>query len=124
MQGYSAKIVDTSREISAKEKIQLKDTTGAIKLDEVLEQGPLTIKPDMYAVLAIHNEKSDNVDYENYLVKDVDGNTYVTGSESFFSSCRDIFDDMLGEDEEWAIKIYKMDSKNYKGKQFITCSIV
>lgn len=124
MQGYSAKIVDTSREISAKEKIQLKDTTGAIKLDEVLEQGPLTIKPDMYAVLAIHNEKSDNVDYENYLVKDVDGNTYVTGSESFFSSFRDIFDDMLGEDEEWAIKIYKMDSKNYKGKQFITCSIV
>lgn len=124
MQGYSTKIVDTSRDISAKEKIQLKDTTGAIKLDEVLEQGALTIKPDMYAVLSIHNEKSDNVDYENYLVKDVDGNTYVTGSESFFSSFKDIFDDMQGEDEEWAIKIYKMDSKNYKGKQFITCSIV
>lgn len=124
MQGYSAKIVDTSRDISAKEKIQLKDTTGAIKLDEVLEQGALTIKPDMYAVLAIHNEKSDNLDYENYLVKDVDGNTYVTGSESFFSSFKDIFDDMQGEDEDWAIKIYKMDSKNYKGKQFITCSIV
>ena len=90
MQGYSVKIVETSRDISAKEKIQLKDTTGAIKLDEALEQGALTIKPDMFAVLEIHNEKSDNVDYKNYLVKDVDGITYVTGSESFFSSFKDI----------------------------------
>lgn len=124
MTGYSVQIVEASKELSAKERIKLKDTTGAIKLDEVTQAEPIIIYPVMYAVLAIHNEKSDNVDYNNYIIEDKSGDRYVTGSESFWTSFTDIADEMEDETEEWGIKVYRMPSKNYKGKEFLTCSIV
>jgi hypothetical protein len=123
MNGYSVSIKETSRELTAKQRIALKDTTTAIKLDEATQVEPVTINVDMYAVLAIHNEKSENPDYDNYVVVDKNGTKYVTGSASFWSSFMDIYEEMEDEDEEWAIKAYRVPSKNYKGKDFITCSI-
>ena len=124
MEGFSVKIFETSKELTAKEKIKLKDTSNAIRIDEVTQDGKLVISPDFYVVLDVHNEKSDNVDYKNYIVVDKKGNKYVTGSESFFTSFKDIYDEMRGEDEDYEIEIYRLESKNYKGKTFITCSIV
>lgn len=124
MVGYEVKIAETSRELSAKERIQLKDTTDALKLDEVTQIEPLIIYPDMFAILDIHNEKSDNVDYKNYVIVGKDGQKYVTGSESFFSSFIQIYDEMRTETEEWGVKCYRVPSKNYKGKEFLTCSVV
>jgi len=121
---YSVQIVETSKELSAKERIAIKDTSDAIKLDTACEGSEIIFTPAAYAVLAVHNEKSDNVDYENYIITDKENNKYVTGSASFFSSFKDIWDEMKDEDEEWALKCYKLDSKNYTGKQFLTCSIV
>lgn len=123
MNGYSVSIKESSRELTAKQRIALKDTTSAIKLDEATQVEPVTINVDMYAVLAIHNEKSENPDYDNYVVVDKNGTKYVTGSASFWSSFMDIYEEMEDEDEEWAIKVYRVPSKNYKGKEFITCSI-
>ena len=123
MNGYSVSIKESSRELTAKQRIALKDTTGAVKLDEATQVEPVIINVDMYAVLDIHNEKSENPDYENYIVVDKDGTKYVTGSASFWSSFMDIFTEMEGDDEEWALKVYRVPSKNYKGKDFITCSI-
>lgn len=124
MQGYSVSIKETSKKLTAKERIQIKDTTECVKLDEATQENALIIMPDYYAVLAIHNEKSDNVDYENYVIVDKDGTKYVTGSESFFTSFVGIAEEMEQEDEEWGIKAYRMPSKNYKGKEFLTCSVV
>ena len=123
MNGYSVSIKESSRELTAKQRIALKDTTGAVKLDEATQVEPVMINVDMYAVLDIHNEKSENPDYENYIVVDKNGTKYVTGSASFWSSFMDIFTEMEGDDEEWALKVYRVPSKNYKGKDFITCSI-
>lgn len=123
MNGYSASIKESSRELTTKQRIALKDTTGAVKLDEATQVEPVIINVDMYAVLDIHNEKSENPDYENYIVVDKDGTKYVTGSSSFWSSFIDIFTEMEGEDEAWTLKVYRVPSKNYKGKDFITCSI-
>lgn len=125
MDGYNVTIRECSMELTAKERIKLKDTTNAIKLDEAASaETPLVIAPVAYAVLDIHNEKSDNKDYPNYIVMDNNGNKYVTGSESFWSTFKAIFDEMAKETEPYEIAIYKVDSKNYKGKQFLTCSIV
>lgn len=124
MQGYEAKIVDSSRELTAKEKIQMKDTTDAIRLDEATKEKALIIKPVDYAVVSIHNEQSENKDYEVYVLIDKDGQRYVTGSEAFFSSFKNIWDEMCGEEEEWELNIYRMPSKNYTGRDFITCSIL
>ena len=123
MTGYKVEIKEVSAQLTAKQRIALKDTTNAIKLDLETQKAPVIINPDFYAVLAIHNEKSDNPDYENYIVVDKSGDKYVTGSQSFWSSFMEIADEMAGEDEEWSIKVYRVESKNYKGKEFITCSI-
>ena len=124
MTGYSIEIKETSRELSAKERIALKDTSDATKLDVACDEEPVIITPVDYAVLSIHNEKSDNKDYENYILQDINGEKFVTGSASFWNSFMDIYDEMAGESEDWSIKAYKLDSKNYNGKKFITCSII
>lgn len=124
MTGYSVSIAKASKELSAKERIQLKDTTSALKLDEVTQTEAIIVHPAMYAELDIHNEMSDNKDYKNYIIVDSDGTKYVTGSDSFWTSFMDIAREMENETEEWAIKVYRMPSKNYKGKEFITCSIM
>lgn len=125
MEGYNVEIRECSTDLTPRERIKLKDTTNAIKLDEAVSaEKPLVISPVAYAVLDIHNEKSDNKDYPNYIIMDDAGNKYVTGSESFWTTFKDIFDEMAAANEPYEIEIYKVDSKNYKGKQFITCSIV
>lgn len=126
MEGYSAKVIEISKEVSAKQKIQLKDTTNCISLDEATnENDRMIISPDFYAVIAVHNEKSEDKDYEKYVVVDRAGNKYVTGSKSFFTALRDIMSDMAAEapDEEYDIEVYRRESANYKGKTFITCSL-
>ena len=126
MEGYSAKIISASRELTAKEKIMFKDKSDAIMLDTVCEDGNhVKFTPVMYVELSIHNEKSERKDYENLLIVDTDGNRYVTGSPSFKSSFMDIWDEMKDfTDEPWGIDCYKLDSKNFKGKQFLTCSVM
>lgn len=125
MEGYKVSISEVSKELTPRERIMLKDTSNAVKLDEAAKgDAPLIITPAAYAVLDIHNEKSDNVDYKNYIIMDASGTKYVTGSPSFWSSFIEIWEEMANESEEYSIEVYKMDSKNYKGKQFLTCSIV
>jgi hypothetical protein len=123
MEGYSVQIVECSKELSAKERILMKDTSDAVKLDDATQEGKVVIHPEAYVVLEVHNEKSDNKDYKKYLILDTDGTKYDTGSESFWSSFKGIWDEMADEKEEWHIVAYRLPSKNRSGKDFITCSI-
>lgn len=124
MNGYEVKIVNCNKELTARERIKLKDTTNAVSLDEATEGSSLVISPSTWAELEIHNErnKDGNVDYKKFVIIDEAGTKYVTGSESFWTSFLEIAAEM-GE-EAFDIEAYKVDSKNYKGKQFISCSIV
>lgn len=124
MNGYEVKIVNCNKELTARERIKLKDTTNAVALDEATEGSSLVISPSIWAELEIHNErnKDGNVDYKKYIIIDKADTKYVTGSESFWTSFLEIAAEM-GE-EAFDIEAYKVDSKNYKGKQFISCSIV
>lgn len=127
MEGYSVKIREASRDLTAKEKIALKDYSNATALDSALNDiDVLTITPVAYVVLDVHNEKSkQDKDYVKYLIIDNAGNKFVTGSESFFTSFKDIFDTMATEaaGEEYSIDVLKKPSQNYKGKSFITCAL-
>lgn len=125
MKTYSVTIKESSKELTARERIMLKDTGNAVKLDEVATDSPFVITPIAYAVLAVHNEKAkDEKDYEQYLVLGEDNTKYITGSSSFWNSFMEIWEEMSGVDDQFSIEVYKKDSKNYKGKQFITCSII
>lgn len=127
MNGFEVKIKESSIELSAKQKVMYKDTSDAIKLDEVVtETDAVTIEPIGYVVLDVHNEKSDNPDYEQFVILSADGEKYVTGSISFWDSFMNIWTELGGieSEEAWAIKILKSPSKNFKGKFFLTCSVI
>lgn len=125
MTGYEVKIVDSSNELTARERISLKNFDEMIPLDESVNDETPKLKIDVlgYVVASVHNENSDNVDYEKYIIIDKAGQRYITGSKPFFSSFKEIWDEMKCENEDWGITVYKRESNNYKGKLFLTCSI-
>lgn len=129
MTGYSVTIAEASRELNAREKISFKDFSNATALDTELSDSNanVVIYPNAYVILNVHNEHSKNdKEYKKYLIIDNAGNKFVTGSDSFFTAFKEIFDTMKQDapDEEYAIEVYKKPSKNYQGKHFLTCSIL
>lgn len=127
---YSATISDTSMELTAREKIMFKDTQNAVSLLDLAKDAKANDAKAIvenikgYVVLDIHNEKSDDVDYKNYVIVDGNGDKYVTGSQSFMNSFLDIFKEMKDEKEPWSIQLNLLPSKNYKDKEILTCSLI
>ena len=121
---YSVTVKEVSKELTHKERVQITDLTDCVKLDAATQEGPVLIDLDYYAVVSVHNEKSTDKDYDNYVIVDKNGVRYSTGSKSFFNNLVDISVEMEGSSEEWMIKAYRKPSKNRQGKDFITCSIV
>lgn len=122
---YKVEIKYSSRELTGRERIKLKDVADANKLDDIIEwDDEIVIDVDLYAELLVHNPKSEKAEYPLYIVVDTKGEKYYTGSNVFWSSFTDIIDELLASGEELkGIKIYKKDSKNYAGKKFITCGL-
>ena len=122
---YQVTIREVSREISPRERIKLKDFTNATQLDTACEEGSFLLSPDVYAILDVHNERSkEDKDYTKYIILDKAGNKFITGSNSFFKSFLEIWEEMAPLGEDYEIEVYRVPSKNYKGKSFLTCSIV
>lgn len=125
MEGYKASITFASKELTGKEKVMLKDLTNAVSLDDATDgNAPLVVDLDYYALIHIHNERSENKEYDVCVTVDKFGTKYRTGSESFRTSLEEIVEDMADTGEEWSLSVYRKPSKNYKGKSFITCSVV
>ena len=125
MRGYKATINWASRELDAREKIMFKDTTNCVSLDTATQEEPVLIDADLAIVLDVHNEKSDNKDYTKYIVVDKNGERYITGSESFWNAFSDIRDEMADAGlEDFTVRAYRLPSKNYQGRDFLTCSLV
>lgn len=127
MTNYSVKVVESSKELTKKETVMFKDLSDAVNLSEFIDEhdGAVMIDVESWVELAIHNEKAKdghNKDYINYVVVDKNGTRYYTGSESFWSSFKDIWCDMNDFEEEWSLKVYKKQSKGKKA--FITCSVL
>lgn len=126
MEGYKAVVARASKELSVKEKIRLKDMSDAVKLDDEVKEQAIVIKPEFYAIINVHNEKSDTKDYTKIVIVDGDsGIKYTTGSMPFITTFEDIMQEMEDAGEtDFSLKVYAKESKNYKGKYFITCSII
>ena len=120
--GYSVSVEFASKELSKAELVKMKDTTECVRLDEATKNGEVKIKPSYYVILNVHNEKANgNKDYKQYLIVDKDGTSYLTGSTNMFDSFVDIATEM--GDDDYTVKVYRRPSKNFKGKDFLTCSI-
>ena len=127
---YSATILEASRELTAREKVMFKDTQNAISMNEFAEQakeqGAKAIIDNVkdFVHIQIHNEKSEDKDYDNYIVVAENGDKYVTGSQAFWNAFMDIYNEMKDETEPWGIQLNLIPSKNYKGKNVLTCSLI
>lgn len=121
---YSVEVKYASKELTARERIQIKDTTDTTKLDEATQLEAVIIDVDWYAILNIHNDKAEDSEYETYIVVDRNGERFRTGSQSFWSAFTNIATELDNEEEPWSIKVYRMPSKNRAGKDFITCSLI
>lgn len=121
---YSAVVKDSSRELTAKEKVMMKDTSDCVMLNDEAEKGVLLIDPEFWCTVAVHNEKSENKDYDVYIIVDKNGTKYRTSSENFMNSFEDIMADMSDSTEPFQIKVYVLPSKNRSGQTFLTCSLI
>ena len=127
---YSTKIVSSSRELTVKEKITLKDFNDCTALDTVvtIDTG-FIINPDVIVEVQVHNERAkDDKDYSTIVILDKDGTKYSTSSNSLRDSISDIMDELADLDEtdkaDLKIKVFKKASKNYTGKYFLTATVV
>ena len=128
---YESSITFASRDLSPIEKIKLKDLTATVALDDELKSTPdhkLTFTPELVVVVSVHNPKAkSNTDYETLVFTDSEtGVLYRTSSTSFKSAVLDIMNDLLAADispNTVPLVAYTRPSKNFTGKEFLTCAI-
>ena len=129
---YNVKIITSSENISARDKIKMLRNDDAVLLseDKIGEEFP--VKVVKYVILAIHNEKAkdgNNKDYNNLVMVDEDGNKYLTGSPSAITAFTEIVETICNEPDEvkeeilsdLRVRFVTRPSNNFKGKNFITC---
>ena len=127
---YNTKIVSSSRELTAKERITLKDFNDCIGLDTVTnETDGIILDPEVIVEVQVHNERAkDDKDYTTIIILDKNGTKYSTSSNSLRDSIADIMEELkeLSEVERTGlkIKVFKKPSKNYSGKFFLTATVI
>lgn len=127
MRDFEVKITGSMTELSPRERVSFKSLDVADPLDSLTENGQtVTVNIGNIVTMSVHNEKAkENKDYNVYVLVDKDsGKRYRSGSVSLYNAIKDIMDEMEGIDEDIIIEIYKRESKNYKGKGFLTCYLV
>lgn len=114
---YSVTIKSCAREteLTAKEKIRIKDFTSFPLAEELLKRSD-PVKPVNIITLEVHNESSENTDYAVYVIVTTDG-MYYTSSESLAESLSDILTEyeQLESEGEWGILVKEFKSKNNTG---------
>ena len=128
-QAYEVKILTTTKELTARQKISITDLASATQLDEILtdEVNTVDIALDYFVLLAIHNEKSkDKVDYQKIILVTETGERICTGSEHLIAKILDIYNILNSADDfkDVTLKLVSKESNNYKGKRFYTCALI
>lgn len=126
---YKATIKESSKQLSARERIKYRDEANVISIDELMNmEEEVIITPDFYLVVQIETDEVKNhdgvLDYEKIVVVDKSGKAYSSGSQSLRESFVDIFEEMSGEDEEYQVQFIAIESKNYKDKSFYKTVII
>lgn len=133
MNGYKAVVKESVKGLTAREKIAIKALNDVTELNDlVTPEQAIMINIDNVVTVQVHNEKSDNQDYNKYVYIDKDGTKYVSGSEPLYITVKDILSDIedaiadgeMDETEDITIKVMKKESANYKGQMFLTAELI
>lgn len=133
MTGYKAVVAGSRKKLTAKERIAIKSLADTVELNDAVQNDTgVMINLDNVVTVQVHNEKSDNKDYNKYVYIDKDGTKYVSGSEPLYTAIDDIMDDItdaiadgeMSEEDDIMIKVIKKESDNYKGQMFLTAVLI
>lgn len=133
MKGYKSVVKESVKGLTAREKIAIKALNDVTELNDlVTPEQAIMINIDNVVTVQVHNEKSDNQDYNKYVYIDKDGTKYVSGSEPLYTTVKDILSDIedaiadgeMDETEDITIKVMKKESANYKGQMFLTAELL
>lgn len=125
MEGFESKITACSNsEMSKRDQLKMMDLTNAIQLENAITaNGQVEITPEIWAIVAIVNPRSKGEkEYTKFVLIDDAGKKWQTGSESFMQAFKQINDFMEGE--PFSIVAYGVESKNFPGRNFLTCAIL
>lgn len=124
MSEFRTEIIEASKELTLKEKIHCKNLIDAVVIGDACKTEPLEIEVDYWVKIHVINDKSEDKEYDNYIIVDTDGIMYYTGSESFWRSFCDIWTEVKDCDEEWKLKVISSPSKNRQGQTFLNCTVI
>lgn len=116
---YESKVVESFKELDICEKIACRDTAGATRLVDLLENaGRFTINNVRNVVKTeVHNDKlkDDNKDYSNIFIMTADGDIYYSSSETLWSDLEGMLEVFADEEEEvelFDIAVISVPSRN------------
>lgn len=109
---FSATLKTSSRELSVYEEIAAIDTSVMERLNDKPDGTVLTV--DWTAVIAIHNEKITDKDYDNYIIHDAEDDVlYYTGSRSFYEKLCGMMDILKKHGQDSArIELIRVQTRN------------
>lgn len=124
---YSTQVKESS-ELTKREVIKLSTIKDTVGLDDVTKDGAFDLQYKGYVLFAVHNAAAEQTDYEKLLILDEGGTVYSTSSSSFIAAFSDLMNMVAelkadGDTEPVVIHCTRHESKNYKGKQFLSCSL-
>lgn len=126
---YSADVTSSLKELTARQRIAVKDFSSADKLNEMItvENPKIVIDVDNIIEVTVHNEQSKgNSDYIVYVIVATDGSKYRTGSETAYTTAMEIYKELEAANEldgGFTLEFYKVKSNNFDG-DFIKCNLV
>lgn len=119
---YKSEIIHSWRNLSKIEKFNIRDTSGAIGINDLVNEndGKIVIEGiNNFVKTHVFNDmvKDGNSEYDNYFLIDKDGTAYYTSSETLASdleSITDIMDDDDRKVDSFSIIVKVFPSKNQR----------
>lgn len=123
---YQAKVTEViGKELTKKEMFSVSRFNRCDDVSSLIGEQEVIIKDvQTVAIVEVHNEKSDNIDYKKMVVIGADGSRYLTGSETAIREMMDIMDYMEDDVEPFDVQFVTRPSNNYKDRDFITVELL
>lgn len=121
------KIIQQSRDLTTKEKIQIKNGSGIIKLDAQFKAGEefVITGPVDYLVkhIEIEDDNGDKREFDLFII--IDGEwMYSTSSSNVLRTLADDLTDLNADGESYSIKFEKKPSKRFSGSTYLSYTIL
>lgn len=124
---YKVEIVSSNRELTKRETVKYTMDGNYENLNDLAAGTKLNVTGFVELFVTndyVNEEAGKNREYKQFLVI-TDDVIYKTGSETFIRNFKEIWNIMQPEDgESVEIEIVLLPSKNFKGQNIISCTIV